>query len=481
MKILLLCLFNKNILYDKMLEIQKSYNNSNNNIDIERYFIAFEETLCEDIKVIEDIIYIKGKETYINILYKTIKSLDYFINKLNKNYDYIIRSNISTIINFNNLFIYLSQLPKTNIYIGGNLEILRWQLQTYEICENKQEQRNSFYGLKYIQGIGIIFSYDVIKNLLEFSESFEYDIVDDVKLGLLIRNYLPEVYKNIDILPLAKVSYNNLENDSVFIRNRTYDRLLDVHNMRNIVNNIYNIKYPNYNKIIHITYKTLDKLENIKNQWLELNPEYKVKLYDNSKCLNFLELHYGKIYCDIFNYIQDGPIKSDFFRICVLYICGGIYVDADIKPLIPLNKYIEDDVDFVTCISYNYLKNNKTFNYNPHFIVTKKYNNFIYDTIKKYEFYYYSKKQYSYWHWSICQLFNIDISFNISIDNNIFIYNCKKYQFLIENAIVNNIYYNFTNIRDENNKIKFEYVNKCTCTYNGIDVFDNFTNKKFLN
>ena len=34
-------------------------------------------------------------------------------------------------------------------------------------------------------------------------------------------------------------------------------------------------------------------LENIKKQWLELNPNYKVELYDDEKCLFFLNKHYG--------------------------------------------------------------------------------------------------------------------------------------------------------------------------------------------
>lgn len=233
----------------------------------------------------------------------------------------------------------------------------------------------------------------------------------------------------------------------------------------------------NYDKVIHITYKSLDKLENIKNQWLELNPDHKVELYDDEKCLCFLEVHYGKKYCDIFNYIQDGAIKCDFFRVCLLYICGGVYVDADVKPLVPLSEYIHDDVDFVTCLSYNYRPNQLRFNYNPHFIIAKKYNTFMYDTIKKYENYYDHKKPYSYWEWSICQLFNIDNSFDINISNNVVTVDGKKYQFLIENILSNGEWYNFTNIFDENGIRKIEYCSTGVCKYNGIDVLENFTNK----
>lgn len=477
MRVLLILIFNKNDIYNNMLEIQRSY--IHNNLNIDTYFVSFDETILEDVKIVDDIIYVKGNESYINILYKTLKSFNHIINKLDKKYDFIIRSNVSTIIHFDNLLNYLNKIPSSNIYIGGHLETLKWQLTPYEISENKQDKRNDYYGLKYIQGIGIILSYDIVMKLLDISSSIEYDIVDDVKFGLLIREYMKETYENIDKLPLAKVSYGQLETDSIFIRNRTLNRLFDVYSMRNIVNNLYNIQYSNYDKIIHIAYKTIDKLENIKKQWLELNPNYKVELYDDEKCLFFLNKHYGKKYCDIFNFIQDGAIKCDFFRLCLLYICGGIYVDADIKPLISLNEYIDDDVDFATCVSYNYVTTKLTFQYNPHFIVTKKYNSFIYETIKKYEEYY-DKNEYSYWEWSICKLLNINIQFNMNNLKNIFIINGKKYQFLVENVLNNNMWYDFTNIFNENGLFKIDYCWEAVCRYNGIDVFENFTNKNLL-
>jgi len=462
-----------------MLEIQRSY--IHNNLDVNVYFITFDENLSENIKIVNDIIYIKGKESYINILYKTIKSLEYIINFLDIKYDYIIRTNISTIIHFDNLINYLDTIPKTDIYVGGKLEVLNWILQPHEISEKKMHERINFIGLKYIQGFGIIFSYDVIKKILMYSNLIEYDIVDDVKLGLIIKTYCPETYTNIEKIPFTKVTYNEINSESIFIRNKTSNRLTDIYNMRNIVNNLYDIKYPNYEKIIHITNKTLDKLENIKNQWLFLNPDYKIELYDDSKCLIFLEKYYGKKYCDIFNYIKDGPIKSDFFRVCILYIYGGVYVDADIKPLVPLDNYIDHDVDFATCISYNYLIDCKAFNYNPHFIISKKYNSFLYNTIQLYENYYDNNKLYSYWEWSICTLFNLNIDICISLENNKIIHNGKKYQFLIETLLKDNMYYNYTNIRDENKLQKIKTFEYAFCSYNGKPVLENFTNKSILN
>lgn len=104
MKILLLLIFSHNIIYDEMLEIQKLYIHNNKNIDV--YFITLTESQSEEVILNNNIIYIKGKESYTNILFKTLKSLK-FINNLNSEYDFVVRSNISTIINLNNLYEYL--------------------------------------------------------------------------------------------------------------------------------------------------------------------------------------------------------------------------------------------------------------------------------------------------------------------------------------------------------------------------------------
>jgi hypothetical protein len=52
-----------------------------------------------------DIIYVKGKEHILNVLYKTITAIEYIFQK--NEYDFIIRSNISTIIHIPNLLQYL--------------------------------------------------------------------------------------------------------------------------------------------------------------------------------------------------------------------------------------------------------------------------------------------------------------------------------------------------------------------------------------
>jgi mannosyltransferase OCH1-like enzyme len=400
-----------------MLELQQKYIHKFSNLDY--FFVKFDENINENIVVdyCNNIITIKGVETLLNITQKTILALEYFINKTDIHYDYIIRTNISTIINITKLFEFLRKLPSTNVYTGGKLETLLWYDPKSGINEESVVQLN-LYKLNYIQGFGVIFSNDVINFILNNKYLINYSLVDDVTIGHFLRENLKDIYNNLTngntIFPL--VSYNEYNPDAIFIRNNKFvseniDRYMDIERMKNIVNLYFinsgfnKIKNNTYPKIIYLIHKTKDLLTKSVSCWQELNPEYKILTYDDIDCRQFLLEHYGEIFCNIFDFIKDGAIKCDFFRVCVLYISGGIYVDADILPKVPLSEFIEDDIDFATCISYNYKTNTVAWQYNPQFILVKKLDTTLYKIIEKYVDLYIKQTPYSYWYWSICNLF----------------------------------------------------------------------------
>ena len=137
-------------------------------------------------------------------------------------------------------------------------------------------------------------------------------------------------------------------------------------------------------KVIYITHKNIEIIRPYSQKWIDLNPEYTIELYDNERCIEFLTREYTQQHVDIFNFISDGPIKADFWRVCILYKYGGIYADADIVPLVPLCEYIKPDIEFATCIS----KYNNQNNYNPHFIMSLKDNPRLKRCIEWYTIYY---------------------------------------------------------------------------------------------
>ena len=155
-----------------------------------------------------------------------------------------------------------------------------------------------------------------------------------------------------------------------------------------------------YPKIIYFCNKQICEKDIIlSNNWKKLNPEYEIKLYDDEMIKFFLLNEFDKLHENIFDFLKDGPIKADFWRICILYKYGGIYSDIDNIPLVKLSEFIEKDVEFVTCSSYWIYK------FNPNFIISTKNNIILKKCIDWYVNKYIKKTKYDYWGWSIMNCF----------------------------------------------------------------------------
>jgi mannosyltransferase OCH1-like enzyme len=183
-------------------------------------------------------------------------------------------------------------------------------------------------------------------------------------------------------------------------------------------------------KIIYICHKNLECLNMTYKFWKRLNPTYQIKLFNDAMCEKFLLDQFSELHRSIFKFIPDGPIKSDFWRLCILYKYGGIYVDADIHPLVPLNNYLSRSSDFVTCIT----KSNG--NFNPHFIAARKNEPILKQCIEEY-IQFYKKQSYAYWDWSIVHVFNkffsnVKTHYNKMPQSQVFTLNEKRYQLFFE-------------------------------------------------
>ncbi len=188
-------------------------------------------------------------------------------------------------------------------------------------------------------------------------------------------------------------------------------------------------------KIIYMCHKELTNIEKYSENWKKLNPEWEIKLYNDELCEKFLLEEYSGLHCDIFKFIPDGPIKADFWRVCVINKYGGLYLDADIEPFVPLSEYIEDDDDFVTCISCFYNHKDDFFKYhwkfNPHFLMSYPNNPILEKCIETYVELYENKSQYEYWGWSICKYMNVD--FAVPTNKSQILYeDGVKYKFICE-------------------------------------------------
>jgi len=258
MKLLILAIYSYSDEYQKMLKIQRSYLHNYENVYT--YFIDFRENQTNTIEVEDDFIYVKGINSFLNITYKTIEALEYAVNNIK--FDYIIRTNMSTIINVPNLYKFCSYLPEKNIYTSGEMFNLQW-LDIKGGIKNK-----SLYGTLFASGTSIIMSNDVVKFMVNNKSKIRYDIVDDVAIGVFMTKYLPSAYypqtAKFYVVP-KNIKSNKLPINFVFYRNRAYkDRNRDIKNMkivRNVlmknplkfesIKKIKKTKYNRYNKCKH--------------------------------------------------------------------------------------------------------------------------------------------------------------------------------------------------------------------------------------
>ena len=213
--------------FGKIFELTEKYANKFENID--SYFIICDNNLDENIKIINNIIYVKLIENnWDSLLIKVILSFNLFINS---NYTHILVSNISTFINIPLIYKNLENIPclsHTGNYTFKNISY------------------------KFPSGALYIFTINVIKNICNFfnnnnfiinyklSKHFSdnYPTTDDIFFGYYLH------IKNINIKELERYDYifSNIKNANfsyTHYRIKTNNYELDYYYNLQLFNNIY--------------------------------------------------------------------------------------------------------------------------------------------------------------------------------------------------------------------------------------------------
>ena len=217
-------LFSKGPDYDEMYKITRDYYRRFDNVLTIYYLFSGKE---EGEPYLDgDILYLPGKETYLpGILDKTMGTFSY-VRKNYPDYDYYLRTNISTIVDINRL---LEKLDKEHIsYGGGLLHIGKGYRDPSCGIENDR-----YEGLTYVWGTAILFSNEMFKRFVDHSNQIDRSVIDDVAIGKLA----------IDLkIKATEISVEqNIKNKSlkpIVYRNKSDDRKKDVVRMREIVKHI---------------------------------------------------------------------------------------------------------------------------------------------------------------------------------------------------------------------------------------------------
>jgi hypothetical protein len=234
-----LVLYSNNEEYDEMYKLTKNYYKKFNNVTTIYY--KFNDNNTEEYELVDDILNIKGTETYVpGILDKTIKAFQYVNN--NYKFDYIIRSNISTIINFD----LLCQQLETNPIEYGGKKLVLWIINIPDGIID-----TTYFGTEYAAGTSIILSKNTVNEIINNKDKLLYNIIDDVSLKLLIDKELNHIKQNYisesQYFFVPNLNSNSAEiieliknKNYIFYRNRQHDRKIDLSQMRIIIDYLQN-------------------------------------------------------------------------------------------------------------------------------------------------------------------------------------------------------------------------------------------------
>lgn len=231
MNILHLVLYSNDLNYDDMYKSTRTYYHLFNNV--KTYYYKYDENIINDYEIKNDIILLRGKEKSIVSVDKTMKALNMFDCNL---FDYVVRSNISTIVNFDLLINYLSNSKNTNTHVveygGGHIFNLTWTDPNYGIHDN------TFFGTNYVSGTCIILSKNICQYLKSNIEKIHNHIVDDLAIGVFLKDIPITDIGNFYIVCNLYGNYQNIKqimNNIIFYRNRNYSRELDAQQIREII------------------------------------------------------------------------------------------------------------------------------------------------------------------------------------------------------------------------------------------------------
>ena len=119
--------------------------------------------------------------------------------------------------------------------------------------------------------------------------------------------------------------------EKVYGENGIYDKL------KTIKSNNFEIK-DSYNSVIPLniyltwgTKKLPEKMQENVDRMKKVNPEFNIQLFDDNDCRKFIQNNFPEDILIAYDTLKPGAYKADLWRLCILYINGGIYIDIKLN------------------------------------------------------------------------------------------------------------------------------------------------------
>ena len=115
----------------------------------------------------------------------------------------------------------------------------------------------------------------------------------------------------------------------------------------------------------------------------KVNPEFTFHIYDDIMCREFIINHFEKDVVYAFDKLIPGAYKADLWRLCVLFVNGGIYLDIKFKCINGFTFLDVIDNEYLTLDIPSSNWTNKMYGIYNGFMVCKRNNPFLWKCIRK--------------------------------------------------------------------------------------------------
>jgi mannosyltransferase OCH1-like enzyme len=111
-------------------------------------------------------------------------------------------------------------------------------------------------------------------------------------------------------------------------------------------------------RVMYKTGKTEQVPNNVKDlgrEFTQRNPGWRVEYYGDEAARKFIRTHFEDDVVLAFDALNPGAFKADLFRLCILYVRGGVYSDLSQRLLVPIRDIVDIRVDELVLVADKYI------------------------------------------------------------------------------------------------------------------------------
>ena len=238
-------------------------------------------------------------------------------------YDFVVCSNVSTVIDFDE---QARHLDVGCLDYGG-------ALYYEQISDSSEHGMISVYGKhSFVLGTHIVLSRKAVQIVLQHREIIEgYALVDDAALGVFFHSRDDVVKRTIGTI---SYSFSNEEfvSNKIMYSNKYGDPAQHVINMRMITSKLLGFRSGSVPKTLHQIWigpcePPWKYLDSWSRDYITANPHYCHKLWRDDEIEGLMLSNIAL--SEIYSAEEQWCGKADIARYYILYLFGGIYIDAD--------------------------------------------------------------------------------------------------------------------------------------------------------